>query len=159
MTNTPIEKLLQDLIILIVDSNGYMRRTTRTMLMNLGARSVIEAADGLAALEQIRTCNPDVMLLDWDLPVLNGMEVMRIVRSPGMFPRPNLPTIMLANIAKRSHVLEAMRVGVHEFIVKPTSPKALCDRLMAVMIKPRAMMKIGKYYVPKPRRMSSPHEM
>ena len=58
------------------------------MLINLGAKSVIEAPDGLAALEAIRTCDPDVMLLDWDMPVLNGMEVMRIVRSPGVFPRP-----------------------------------------------------------------------
>jgi two-component system, chemotaxis family, chemotaxis protein CheY len=94
----------------------------------------------------------------WDLPVLNGMEVMRTTRSPGMFPRSNLPTIILTNIAKRSHVLEAMRVGVHEFIIKPTSPKAVCDRLISVMIKPRAMMKIGKYYVPKPRRMSLARE-
>ena len=95
MPVNPVEKLLQGLNILIVDGNHYMRRMTRTMLINLGAKSVIEAADGLAALEQIRTCDPDVMLLDWDMPVLNGMEVMHIVRSPGVFPRPNLPIIML----------------------------------------------------------------
>jgi two-component system, chemotaxis family, chemotaxis protein CheY len=64
MSNTPTEKQLQNLTILIADSNSYMRRTTRTMLTVLGARSVIEAADGPVALEQIRACNPDVMLLD-----------------------------------------------------------------------------------------------
>jgi len=64
MPNKPIEKLLQGLNILIVDGNAYMRRLTRTMLVNLGAKLVIEAADGLAALEQIRSCDPDVMLLD-----------------------------------------------------------------------------------------------
>ena len=53
------------------------------MLTNLGAKSVLEAPDGLAALEAIRTADPDVMLLDWDMPVLNGIEVLRIVRSPG----------------------------------------------------------------------------
>jgi CheY-like chemotaxis protein len=159
MPNTPIKKLLQDLNILIADNNAYMRRLTRTMLMNLGARSVIEAADGLAALESIRTYDPDVMLLDWDMPVLNGIEVMRIVRSPGVFPRPKLPTIMLTNSAKRAHVFEAMRMGVHEFLLKPTSAKALCDRLMSVVIKPRPMMTVGKYYVPKPRRMSLPREL
>ena len=159
MPNTPIKKLLQDLNILIADNNAYMRRLTRTMLMNLGARSVIEAADGLAALESIRTYDPDVMLLDWDMPVLNGIEVMRIVRSPGVFPRPKLPTIMLTNSAKPAHVLEAMRMGVHEFLLKPTSAKALCDRLMSVVIKPRPMMTVGKYYVPKPRRMSLPREL
>ncbi|MGA7022757.1 MAG: response regulator [Pseudolabrys sp.] len=51
-----------------------MRRLTRTMLTNLGAKSVLEAPDGLAALEAIRTADPDVMLLDWDMPVLNGSQ-------------------------------------------------------------------------------------
>jgi len=159
MSNSPTEKLLQNLTILIVDSNGYMRRTTRMMLVNLGVRSVIEAADGLAALEQIRNCNPDIMLLDWQVPVLNGPEVMRMLRSPGVFPSPNLPAIMLTYIAKRSHVIEAMRVGVHEFIIKPTSPKTLGDRLMSVVINPRPMMNIGEYYVPKPRNMSILRDM
>jgi two-component system chemotaxis response regulator CheY len=152
MHDKSIELLLQGLNILIVDGNHYMRRLTRTMLTNLGAKSVIEASDGLAALEQIRTCDPDVMFLDWDMPVLDGMEVMRIVRSPGVFPRPNLPIIMLTNRAQRSSVVEALRAGAHEFLLKPTSPKALRDRLTAIAIKPRPMMRIGKHYVPEPRR-------
>jgi two-component system chemotaxis response regulator CheY len=115
MTSTPIETLLQDLNILVVDGNSYMRRMTRMMLLNLGVRSVIEAADGFAAIEQIRAYNPDVMLLDWDLPALNGMEVMRIVRSPGVFPCPALPTIMLTDRPQRSDILEALRVGVNDF--------------------------------------------
>ena len=152
MHDKTIEIILQGLNILIVDSNLYMRRVTRTMLTTLGAKSVIEASDGLEALEQIRLSDPDVMLLDWDMPVLNGMEVMRIVRSPGVFPRPNLPTIMLTSQAQRWHVTEALRAGVHEFLLKPTSPKALQDRLTAIVFKPRPMVKIGKYYVPHPRR-------
>jgi two-component system chemotaxis response regulator CheY len=153
MANSPIDAQIQGLNILIVDSNHYTRRLTRTMLMNLGAKSVIEAADGLAALEMIRTCDPDVMLLDMDMPVLDGMEVMRIVRSPGVFPRPNLPIIMLTNRAERSAVVEALRAGAHEFLLKPTSPQALRDRLTSILLNPRPMMKLGNYYVPKPRRM------
>jgi DNA-binding response OmpR family regulator len=99
------------------------------------------------------------MLLDWDMPVLNGMEVMRIVRSPGVFPRPNLPIIMLSHRAQRSYVVDALRAGVHEFLLKPTSAKALRDRLMSIVVKPRPMMKLGKYYVPTPRRMPLPREM
>jgi two-component system, chemotaxis family, chemotaxis protein CheY len=155
LTNKSIEKMIQGLNILIVDNNFYMRRLTRTMLMNLGAKSVVEAADGLAALEAIRTCDPDVMFLDWDMPVLNGMEVMRIVRSPGVFPRPNLPIIMLTHRSRRSQVIEALRAGAHEFLLKPTSPKALGDRLMSIVVKPRPMVKLGKYYVPQPRRMAA----
>jgi two-component system chemotaxis response regulator CheY len=152
MADKSIEKMIQGLNILIVDNNSYMRRLTRTMLMNLGAKSVMEAGDGLAALEAIRTCDPDIMLLDWDMPVLNGMEVMRIVRSPGVFPRPNLPIIMLTYRAQRHLVVEALRNGAHEFLLKPTSPKALCDRLMSIVANPRPMVKFGEFYVPQPRR-------
>ncbi len=64
MRTKSIEPLTQSLDILIADSNAFMRRLTRTMLMNLGAKSVTEAADGLGALEAIRICDPDVVLLD-----------------------------------------------------------------------------------------------
>ena len=148
-----LEKMIQGMNILIVDDNAFMRKVTRMMLTNLGAKSVIEASDGLAALEAIRTRDPDIMLIDWDMPVLNGIEVLRIVRSPGVFPRPNLPAIMLTTPASRAQVAEAMRAGVNEFLLKPTSPKALRDRLAAIIVNPRPMMKIGKYYVPRPRRV------
>ena len=158
MANKKIEKMLQGLNILVVDDNAYMRRLTRMMLTNLGAKSVIEAPDGLAALEVIRTADPDVMLLDWDMPVLNGIEVLRIVRSPGVFPRPNLPVVMLTTRAQRSHVNEALRAGANEFLLKPTSPKALCDRLMSIVFKPRPMVKVGTFYMPQPRRTSASRE-
>ena len=158
MANKTIEKMLQGLNILVVDDNAYMRRLTRMMLTNLGAKSVLEAPDGLAALEVIRTADPDVMLLDWDMPVLNGIEVLRIVRSPGVFPRPNLPVIMLTTRAKRSYVNEALRAGANEFLLKPTSPKALCDRLMSIVFKPRPMVKVGTFYMPQPRRTSASRE-
>ena len=159
MADKSVEKILHGLNILIVDGNHYMRRLTRTMLMNLGAKSVIEASDGLAALELIRTSDPDVMFLDWDMPVLNGMEVMHIVRSPGVFPRPNLPIIMLTNRAQRSSVVQALRAGVHEFLLKPTSPKALLDRLTSITANPRPMVKIGDFYVPEPRRQPADFEV
>jgi DNA-binding response OmpR family regulator len=99
------------------------------------------------------------MLLEWDMPILDGMEVMRIVRSPGVFPRPNLPIIMLTNRGQRLCEMEALRAGVHEFLLKPTSPKALQDRLMSIVTRPRPMMKLGDYYVPEPRRIPVTSEL
>lgn len=61
---------------------------------------MIEVADGLAALEAIRTWDPDIMSLDWDIPVLKGEDVKRIVRSPGVFSRSNLPIIILTSCAR-----------------------------------------------------------
>jgi CheY-like chemotaxis protein len=156
MSAKAVRELLQGLGILIVDGNSFMRRTTRTMLMNLGAKSVYEAADGLSALDTIRTADPDIMVMEWDMPVLNGPEIMRIVRSPHVFPRPNLPIILLTSHARRSTVTAAMALGAHEFLLKPTSAQALQDRLLAIVKAPRGMVTIGDYYVPMPRIVSPP---
>ena len=152
MSAKQIEKLIEDQAILVVDESQYTRKLTRMMLMNIGAKTIYEAADGVAALDIIRTANPDVAILDWDLPVLSGPQVIKIVRSPDVFPKPHLPIIMLTASAQRSHVNEAMRLGVHEFLLKPTSPRALQERLLSILVKPRPMVQIGKHYVPEPRR-------
>jgi two-component system, chemotaxis family, chemotaxis protein CheY len=116
---------------------------------------IYEASDGVAALDIIRTANPDIAFIDWDLPVLSGPQVVRIVRSPGVFPKPALPIVMLTQSAQRSRVHAALSLGVHEFLLKPTSPKALRDRLLSILIKPRPMMQIGQSYVPQPRRLAA----
>ena len=151
MSAKQAEKLIENLGILVVDESMHLRKLTRMMLMNIGAKTIYEAADGVAALDIIRTANPDVAFLDWDLPVLSGSQVIKIVRSPQVFPKPHLPIIMLTANAQRCNVAEAMRLGVHEFLLKPTSPQALRDRLLSIIVKPRPMVQIGKYYVPEPR--------
>jgi CheY-like chemotaxis protein len=146
-----MEKLVEGLAILVADNNPYTRKLTRMMLTNVGAKAIYEAADGVEALGAIRVANPDVMILDWDMPVLDGPQVMQVIRSPDNFPKPNLPVIMLTRNGERSRVNAALRLGVHEFLVQPTSPAALRDRLMSIVVRPRPMMWIGKYYVPRPR--------
>jgi len=158
MSAKQIDKLIEGLGILVVDPNPHMRRLTRMMLMNVGAKLVYEAADGLAAIDIISHGSPDVMLLDWDMPVLSRPQILHMVRSPGVFARPSLPVIMLTEQALRSQVQEAMRLGVHEFLLKPTSPKALRDRLLSIVLRPRPMVQIGKYFVPEPRRPLGPNE-
>jgi two-component system chemotaxis response regulator CheY len=147
-----LEKLIEPLAFLVVDADQYMRKLTRMMLMNIGAKSIFEAADGVVALDVIRNVNPDVMLMDWDIPVLSGPQVMHIVRSPGLFTKPSLPIIMLTSRTSRARVNEALRLGVNEVLAKPTSSKMLEDRLLSILVKPRPMVQIGKYLVPEPRR-------
>ena len=146
------DQVMDRIVVLIADSNAYTRKLTRMMLTNLGAKAIYEATDGIAALDSIRTIHPDVMILDWDMPSLNGREVMRIVRSPGAFPKPNLPIIMLTDRGLRSRVTAAVRLGVNEFLVKPVSPVVLQQRLISIMLNPRPMVRAGKYYIPMPRR-------
>ena len=152
MVSQELQKALEGLVVLVAEANPYLRRLTRMMLMNLGVKSIYESTDGIAALEAIRTVNPDVMIMDWDIPVLDGREVMRIVRTPGDFPKANLPIIMLTDLGLQSRVTASMRLGVHEFLVKPISPKTLQQRLLGLILNPRPMVRAGKFYIPMPRR-------
>jgi CheY-like chemotaxis protein len=152
MVSQQAEKAMEGLVVLIADSNPYTRRLTRIMLTNLGVKSTYESGDGIAAIEAIRAVTPDVMILDWDMPVLDGREVMRIVRSPGVFPKANLPIVMLTDRGLQSRVTAAIRLGVHEFLVKPISPKTPQQRLLGIILNPRPMVRAGKFYIPMPRR-------
>ncbi len=110
-----------------------------------------EAVDGISALEKIREEAPDVILLDWEMPLLNGAELVRIVRSPGVFPTPDIPIIMLSGHGERWRILESIKIGVNEFLCKPVSARALFDRLISIVLKPRANVRVGRYYGPLPR--------
>jgi two-component system, chemotaxis family, chemotaxis protein CheY len=152
MSAKEIQKLIERLNIVVADQNQYTRKLTRMMLMNIGAKSIYEAADGVTALDTIRTANPDVAILDWDMPLMSGQDLIRIIRSPGVFPKPDLPIILLTAGADRLRVNEAIRLVVHEFLCKPTSPGALRNRLVSILVKPRPMVQIGDHYLPKLRR-------
>jgi CheY-like chemotaxis protein len=145
------EYLIQQLRVLLVEDNPFMRNLVRNMLGNIGVKRVYEAADGIAGLEMIRSVVPDVMVLDWEMPLLNGPELVRIVRSPGVFPLPDIPIIMLTAHGQRWRIVEAAKLGVNEFLCKPVSAKSLLDRLLSILLKPRASVQLGEYYGPVPR--------
>jgi two-component system chemotaxis response regulator CheY len=147
-----IEKLLQSIEVLVIDDNQYMRKVIRNILTSLGVKNVHEAVDGVSGLEAIRTLAPGLVILDWEMPLLNGAELVRIVRSPGVFPVPDVPIIMLTGHGQRWRVVEAANLGVNEFLRKPVSGKALLDRMVAILTKPRAMVRLGDYYGPEPRK-------
>lgn len=148
-----VEFRIQQLRVLVIDDNAFMRKMVRSLLNNIGVKKVYEAADGIAGLEQIRAVAPDVIVLDWEMPLLNGPELVRIVRSPGVFPMPDIPIIMLTAHGERSRIIEAVRIGVNEFLCKPVSAKALTDRLISILAKPRANVQLGDYYGPEPRKL------
>jgi CheY-like chemotaxis protein len=145
------EYLIQQLRVLVVDDNAYMRTIVRNMLGHIGVKKVTEAGDGIAALENIHDVTPDVVILDWEMPLLSGPELVRIVRSPGVFPTPDIPIIMLTAHGEHWRIVESVKLGVNEFLCKPISAKALNDRLRSIVLKPRASVHMGTYYGPLPR--------
>ena len=141
--------------VLLVDDEPYMRKVVRTMLLGMGVRAVHEADDGPTGLAMIRTHAPDVVILDWEMPGLNGTSFVRMVRSPETFPLPDTPIIMLTGHGERQRVIEAVCVGVNEFLLKPVSTNALRDRLVSVLLNPRKMVSSGPYYGPMPRKFAT----
>jgi two-component system chemotaxis response regulator CheY len=150
-----VKAMMEQIKVLIVDDEYYTRKVLRTLLLAMGCTKIHEANDGASGLEAIRQLEPDVVLLDWEMPRIDGPEFVRRVRSPGTFPLPNVPIIMLTGHGERSRVLEAVRLGVHEFLLKPVSSSSLQGRIMSVLTKPRAMVKHGDYYGPEPRKLAS----
>lgn len=148
-----IRAQLAALKVLVVDDEHTMRKVTRSLLQAIGVKTILEASDGRAGLAAICAHAPDLVILDWRMPILNGADFVREVRSPDRFPQADVPIIMLTGFGERSRVIEAVRLGVNEFLVKPVSSKALLARIVSVLSNPRRMVMKGNHYVLEPRRL------
>lgn len=147
-----VESMVRAAKILIVDDEHYSRKVVRTLLISNGVRHIFEAADGVAGIEAIKAVAPDIVLLDWEMPGLDGAGFMRVVRSPETFPFPDIPVIMLTGHGEKSRVMEAVQLGIHEYLLKPVSSQALLSRIVAILTNPRAMVRKGSFYGPTPRK-------
>jgi two-component system chemotaxis response regulator CheY len=134
-SSNPVATMTASLRVLIVEDNPYLRKLIRNLLVNVGVKKIDEGTDGLAGFEAIKNLDPDIVILDWDLPLLNGAELVRII-PPGMLATVNLPIIMFSTSAERRRIAEAKRLGVNACLVMPISAKALLDRIVAIFAKP-----------------------
>jgi CheY-like chemotaxis protein len=151
MQNARDEAIIRAASVVIADRSPFARRLTRNMLVGLGVRSVIEVPDGPSALEAVCSGRPDVLIVDWELPILSGIDVIKKIRSPQTFAYPDVPILMLTMHTERRYVLKALGFGANEYLAKPTSTAALKDRLLSALCRRRSMVKLGDFYVPKPR--------
>jgi CheY-like chemotaxis protein len=140
-----------DLSTLVVDDSLYVRRIVRDMLMRVGLRRIREASDGAEALGQIAEGRPDLVILDWDLPILSGEEVIRLIRDATTSPLPTVPLILMISQPRIDRIKRAVRFGVTEVVAKPFSPKSLWSRLDEVIHRPRPFTQVGSLLIPKPR--------
>ena len=136
---------------LVVDDDASVRKVVRALLTSLGVGTIWEAGDGVAGIDVVRKTAPDVVILDWEMPRLQGPGFMRTLRSPDTFPYPAVPVIMLTAHGEYSKVKEAIAVGVNEFLLKPVSSKGLLERLVSVLFNPRPIVRKRGYYGPQPR--------
>jgi two-component system, chemotaxis family, chemotaxis protein CheY len=149
MADTPI---FPDMSVLIVDDGHYSRKLIREMLSRVNIRRVSEAPDGAEALGLLADVRPDVVILNWEMPILSGEEFIRLTRTPSTSPSPTVPIILMLSTPEKHTVERAVMLGVNEILVKPFSPKALWARLDEVVHRPRQYLKTpGGLLRPLPR--------
>jgi len=138
---------------LVIDDNAHMRRILRTLLHGFGAREVYEAEDGAAGLESFVHHLPDILIVDWVMPIFDGIEFTRMIRQPtGGNANPYVAIIMLTGHSERKRVLAARDAGVTEFLAKPISANSLYHRIANVVANPRPFIKTETYFGPDRRR-------
>ncbi|MDO9587557.1 MAG: response regulator [Brevundimonas sp.] len=146
---------LKALQILLVDDNQHMRAITSAVLQSAGVRTVREASDGAAALEMLREHAVDLVIVDFNMFPLDGVEFTRLVRNSPDSANPYLPIIMMTGHSEKARVYEARDAGVNEFVVKPITAKAILDRIQAVIFHPRPFVKTEGYFGPDRRRTNA----
>jgi len=138
--------------VLVVDDNQNMRKLVITILQAFGVLHISEAADGKGAWNTLRESNPDVVILDWMMEGMTGIEVVKMVRTSAQTPNPFVPIIMLTGYTQLDHVRQARDAGVNEFLAKPVSVKAVMSRLVSVIEHPRPYVRTKSYFGPCRRR-------
>ncbi len=113
---------------LLVDDSVTMRRIQKTQINGLGITDIIEAGDGQEALGKLKSNMPiDMVLLDWNMPVMDGMAFLKTVRADAAFK--DVKVIMCTSESEKSKVVEALKSGANNYIVKPFTPEALKEKI------------------------------
>lgn len=116
--------------ILVVDDSVYIRRTLSQMLSAKGYRP-LEARDGIEALEQLNEASPDVLLLDLEMPNLNGYELLKMLRARSLLP--DLKIILLTTRSSNKHQQRAKELGIHAYLTKPCPEEKLLETVAGVL--------------------------
>lgn len=147
---------LERLNFLIVDDNKHMRALVKTILHALGAKNCMEAGDGADAFKELRHFPADIIICDWNMSPLDGLDFVRLVRTGKDSPNPFVPIILLTGHTEMHRVVEARDAGVHEFLAKPISARALYSRIRAIIERPRPFVRTVHYFGPDRRRKANP---
>jgi CheY-like chemotaxis protein len=138
--------------VLSVDDNAHMRKIVTTILQAFGVTQIFEAADAQSAWKLLRDKNPDVVVLDWMMEGMTGLDLAKMIRTSVSSPNPFVPVIMLTGHTSLERVQQARDAGVNEFLAKPVSVNAMLTRLTAVIEHPRSFVRTKLYFGPCRRR-------
>jgi two-component system chemotaxis response regulator CheY len=111
--------------VLVVDDSGIMRKIIIRSLNACGVTEVVEAADGREGLEAFRANAFDIVLTDWNMPEMSGLEMLEAIRESGS----EVPIIMITTEGEKSSVIKAIHAGVTDYLCKPFEKEELREKL------------------------------
>ena len=113
--------------VLVVDDFATMRRILKNMFKQLGFNNIIEADDGTTALEALQKNEIGLIVSDWNMPKMTGLELLKTVRASE--EHNHIPFLMVTAEAQKQNVLDAVQAGVSNYVVKPFTAEQISDKL------------------------------
>ena len=126
--NVPMDTSIK---ILIVDDFATMRRILKNILKQLGFKNLVEADDGTTAWEVLESQEVDLIISDWNMPKMTGLELLKKVRASTQYKK--APFLMVTAEAQKQNVIEAVQAGVSNYVVKPFTAEAISDKLSKIL--------------------------
>ncbi|MBX3374828.1 MAG: response regulator [Phycisphaeraceae bacterium] len=120
--------------VMLIDDSRTMRSIQRNILTQIGCSALEEAFDGQDALSKVNAFQPDLILCDWNMPVMDGIAFVRSYRAGGH----RTPIIMVTTEAEKTRVIDAIKAGVNNYIIKPFTPESLSQRVRETLERARA---------------------
>lgn len=147
---------LRNLKIMVVEDDPSMRALVHDVLAAFEVGRVRSVGEGGGAFQLLRGFAADIVILDWIMQPVNGLEFLRRIRKGTDTPNPFLPVIMLTAYSDLPRVEECRDAGVTEFLAKPFTPTTLYNRIASVIEDQRNFVRSPTYFGPDRRRVDRP---
>ncbi len=117
--------------IMLVDDSKTMRNIQKGILTQLGYTDLVEACDGQDALSRVFAEKPGLILLDWNMPNMDGLSFLKAFRAKDRAT----PVMMVTTEAEKHRVVDALKAGVNNYVVKPFTPDQLSEKVKTTLAK------------------------
>lgn len=141
---------------LIIEDNALMRRLLVAMLEAFGAGMIHQAQDGQSGLDLFQSEKPDLVLLDWEMPGIDGLGVAKRLRDRSWSHNAFVPILMVTAYSEKGRVVAARDAGVGDYLTKPVNPKNLYEKIVGMVIDQRPFIATKDYFGPDRRRPNPP---
>lgn len=142
----------EKLSVLVVEDTIPMQKLVCAVLETLGVVRIYTADNGQQGFEKFCAERPDIVIADWHMQPLGGIDLLKLIRSHKKSPNRMTPVIMLTGYSAMSRIAEARDNGTTEFLVKPFSANDLAKRIAHVISRPRDFVDAPEYFGPDRRR-------